>query len=46
MKHGMRQNTPDWVDEHAALVDWLLVIGVGVLAGAVMYLAVILRAGA
>jgi len=46
MKHGMRQDTPQWVDEHAALVDWLLVIGVGTLAGAVIYLAVMLRAGA
>ncbi|WP_157003086.1 hypothetical protein [Ralstonia sp. A12] len=43
MKHGMRRDLPQWVDEHAALVDWLLVIGVGSLAGAVMYLAVVLR---
>jgi hypothetical protein len=46
MKHGIRQDTPQWVDEHAALVDWLLVIGMGLLAGATMYLAVVLRADA
>jgi len=46
MKHGTRRDTHQWVDEHAALVDWLLVIGVGTLAGAVMYLAMVLRAGA
>ncbi|MGM3277879.1 hypothetical protein [Ralstonia sp. 24A2] len=45
MKHGTRRDPPQWVDAHAALVDWLLVIGVGILAGAVMYLAVALRAG-